>query len=315
MTPNPELTAARAAVPEIADAQRRLDAARKLLDGAPTSVAPDVARDTILSDAADAFMADKPWPRDIGKRVAKAVEEAEAASVEFLARKGVVTRAEWALYEALEAATEDVLTSLGARLAELLDEARSAFTALRGANSAEAAIEAGGDVVAAWTRLRGIVQSVGHVRAAQWEALRGPRVPGQAVGGEVLGNRERRQGFGHVKSTHPNKVPADVRAALLDMSGNVTLDYVRWLAACDDAYVPTSIDELEGDVAVLTTPDGMSDWEDISPRVLPPLDNARPSDVFAHSRAPHIDLSQPAPAKPAPTAVVRDRESTTIPRF
>ncbi|MFE2883171.1 hypothetical protein [Streptomyces sp. NPDC059272] len=303
---NPELEAARSTVPDIVDAQRRLDAAKALLDDLPRTDSPEQAREAVLSEAAGAFMADKPWPKDIGKRVAKAVEEAEAADVEFLARKGAVTRAEWALYEALYASTEDVLTSLGVRLAELLDEARSAFTVLRGVNSAEAAIGAGDDAVAAWTRLRGIVQSVGDVRGAQWEALKSPKAPGEAARGDWDGRKWLRQGFGHVKGTHPDNAPDDVKPALRDVSGHVDVAYVRWLAAQEDAYVPTSIDELEGDVAVLTVPDGMSDWSDISPRVYPPSPSPKPAGVFPHSTTPHLDYSQPKPPASKPTAMPGD---------
>ncbi|GGN38156.1 hypothetical protein [Streptomyces fuscichromogenes] len=310
MITNPELTAARAAVPEIADAERRLQAAEKLLDGAPTTVEPHAARNAVLDEAADAFMADKPWPKDVGKRAAKAFEDAEATELEFLARKGAVTRAEWALYEALDAGTEDVLSALGARLSELLDEARSDFTALRGANSAEAAIEAGGDAVAAWSRLRGIVQSVGHVRASQWEVLRGPTAPGEGMRGDWHGRNWRLQGFGHVQRTHPDEVPDAVRAVMRDVSGRVDMGYVRWLVAQEDAYVPASVDALEGDIAVLTVPAGMEDWPDISPRELPTRPG-RPGDVYAHSRAAHLDISQPAPPKPKPTAAHPDGEPTT----
>lgn len=311
MITNPELTAARAAVPEIADAERRLRAAKALLDDAPATVEPHVARDAVLDEAASVFMADKPWPKDIPKRAAKAFEEAEAAGMEFMARKGAVTRAEWALYEALDAGTEDVLSALGARLSGLLDEARTAFTALRGANSAEAVLEAGGDAVEAWSQLKGIVRSVGHVRAGQWEAIRGPKTPGEGVGGDWEGRKWMRQGFGHVKSTHPDKVPDAVKPILRDVSGNVDLDYVRWLTTCDDAYVPASVEELEGDVALLTVPDGMSDWPDISPRVFPPLPPAEPAAVFSHSRTPHMDYSTPNPPSPKPTASVSDPKPFT----
>ncbi|MBW8796883.1 MAG: hypothetical protein JF597_25780 [Streptomyces sp.] len=314
MTTNPELTAARAAVPEIKAAEERLQAAKQLLADAPPAEDPHAARDAVLDEAADAFMADKPWPKDVSKRAAKAFDEAEAAGLELQARRRAVSRAEWAQYEALDAHKEDVLARLGDRLSELLSDARSAFTALRGANSAEAAIDAGEDAVAAWTRLRGIVQSVGELRAAQWEAIRGPRAPGEALSGEMPGAKWRRQGFGHVQHTHPDDVPADVRPALRDMSGRVSLAYVRWLATCDDAYVPASLDELEGDVAVLTVPAGMEDWEDISPREYPAL-KGRPGDVYPHSRAPHPDASQPAPLPPKPTAPHPDGEPTTIDYF
>ncbi|MET8960959.1 hypothetical protein ABZX69_15965 [Streptomyces sp. NPDC004074] len=303
---NPELAAARASVPEIADAERKLQAAKELLADAPHAEAPDAAREAVIAKAAEDFLSGVAWPTDIGKRAAKAYDEADAALVDRQARQLAVKRAEWAVYEAVELYTEDALAYLGTRLEELLSDARTALETVGSVSTAEAAIEAGAAVVTAWSRLRTLAHDVGNLRTAQWDLLRGPRVPGAGVGGDWTARQWMNKGFGHVRGLHPDEAPEEVRAALRDR--RVTVDYLRWIAARDDAYVPVSEDELMGDVAVLTTPVSLSDSgqpADYSPVELPAREY-RPSGVYEHSTTPNLDGSQILPAKPKPTATVAD---------
>ncbi|MFD8028971.1 hypothetical protein ACFV3F_09440 [Streptomyces sp. NPDC059717] len=303
---NPELAAARASVPEIADAERKLQAAKVLLADAPHAEAPDAAREAVIAKAAEDFLSGVAWPKDLGKRAAKAYDEADAVLVDRQARQLAVQQAEWAVYEAVELYTEDALAFLGTRLEELLSDARTALETVGSVNTADAAIEAGVDVVAAWSRLQSLVRDVHSVREAQWTLLRGPKIPGAPAGGDWPSRQWMNKGFGHVRGLHPDEAPEAVRAALRDR--RVTLDYLRWIAARDDGYVPSSESALEGDVALLTTPISFDDSDrlvDMSPVELPPRPT-RPAEVYPHSTTPHMDYSQPVPNKPKPNATVAD---------
>ncbi|MFL4902767.1 hypothetical protein ACJ6WF_06185 [Streptomyces sp. MMS24-I2-30] len=314
MITNPELAAARSSVPAIDEAERRLKAARTLLADASHTVGPDEARHAVLEEAAEAFIADGSWPKDVGKRAAKAFDDAQAIALDRQARQRAVMRAEWGVYNALDDHTEDALAFLGARLAELLTAARSAFETVGGARSAEDVIDAGPDAVAAWSRLRELTRDVGNVRTAEWDLLRGPKVPGSPVGGDWRGRTWRIQGFGHVKDTHPDEAPDDVRKVMRDVSGRVTLEYLRWLAFHDGAYVPASEDALESDVLCLTTPVAYDDADhpvrDFSPVELPAR-GYRPSKIFEHSTTPNLDGREDLPAKPVPNATVDDPKPFT----
>ncbi|MEU3986249.1 hypothetical protein AB0F77_40385 [Streptomyces sp. NPDC026672] len=307
---NPELAAARRAVPEIEAADNRLDAAKELLAEAPHAESPDAAREAVITKAAEDFLSGVAWPKDIGKRAAKAYDDADAVLVDRQARQIAVRRAEFAVYDAVDRHTEDALTYLGTRLEALLSDARSAFGIVGDVSTAEAAIEAGADVVAAWSRLRTLVDDVSNLRAAQWALLRGPQVPGTpAHGGDWRGREWLRAGFGHVRTLSPDEAPEGVRRVLRDVSKRVTQEYLRWLASRDDAYVPGSEDELAGDVAVLTTPISLNDSgqpaDYYEPRVRPERPG-RPAEIYPHSQTPQLDYAGPTPAAPKPNATVAD---------
>ncbi|MFE9496313.1 hypothetical protein [Streptomyces collinus] len=297
MTTNPELVAARASVPEIDAAEKMLDAAKALLAEASVDDSPDAAREAVIERAADAFLSGGAWPKDVGTKAVKAYADADAVLVERQARLRVVKRAEWALYEALDGHTDAALAYLGTRLAELLSDARTALEVVGSARSAEDAIDAGADAVAAWSRLRGIMRDVGQVREAQWSLLRGPRTPGAPSGGDWTARQWMNQGYGHVRGQRPDEAPEAVREAI--RARRVDLAYLRWLCARDDAYVPASEEQLTDDVTVLSVPDTIDTAADWSPTVLPPL-KGRPSEVYPHSAAPQMDYS--APPSPAPTS-------------
>jgi hypothetical protein len=309
MTRNPELDAARSSVPEIDAAERRLTAAKELLADVRYTGNPEQARDAVLDEAAAAFVAGGTWPTDLATRASRAYDAEEVASLERQGRQRAVTRAEWNLYEAVSDHSSAALEFLGARLADVLSDAQSAFQALGGANSAEDAISAGPDAVAAWTRLRTLTRNLEQVRQAQWSILRGPRVPGGSAGdADSRVHVWKRQGHGHVRGLNPSDAPAFVREAI--RTDQVSLQFLHWTASQEGAYVPRSDEELEADIAT-SKPDAFEgEVRDVTPVELPARQASRPADVYGHSRAPHLDASQPAPAKPVPNATVADPASS-----
>ncbi|MGY4927734.1 hypothetical protein [Streptomyces sp. 900105755] len=256
MITDADLEAAYAAVPEIDEAARRLHAAKELSAGATgPGVSPEEARNAVFDEAADAFMSGGEWPKDLARRARKAFDETESASLDFMARRRAVERAELALYEAQIGHSSAALEHLGKRLDDVLSDARSAFEALRGANSAEAAIDLGGDAVEAWTRLRKLTGDLKQVRELQWAILRGPRLPGGGVEVDTPVHRWRTQGCGHVRGLNPNDMPAFAREAI--RTGNVTREFLQWTAS-QDAYVPKSAEEMEAEIAA-TMPNAFED--------------------------------------------------------
>ncbi|SEC33369.1 hypothetical protein SAMN04490357_1745 [Streptomyces misionensis] len=301
---NPELAAARAAVPQIATAEKLLQAAKELLTKAPVEESPEAAREAVIERAADAFLAGGAWPKQVGHDAAKAYAEADVALIERQARQRAVIRAEWAVHDALTDHSSAALEHLGKRLEEVLSAARTAFETIGGARTAEDVISAGGDAVAAWTRLRELTADLENIRRAQWILLAAPRVPGgSASDRDARVHLWKRAAAGHVRGLNPDTAPAFARDAIL--TGRVTLEFLRWTATQEGAFVPTSDDEVEAEIAT-SRPDA-SDGEglDISPAVVPAREY-RPSQVYDHSTAPHLDASQPTPAKPTPNATVGD---------
>ncbi|MGW1260087.1 hypothetical protein ACWD5Q_34200 [Streptomyces sp. NPDC002513] len=223
-----------------------------------------------------------------------------------------MTRAEWVLHDALSDHAGAALEYLGTRLDDVLNAARSAFEALGGARTAEEVIEAGGDAVEAWSRLRGLTTDLENVRQAQWALLAAPRVPGSAAGD--ADNRVhvwRRAAAGHVRGLTPADAPAFVREAI--RTGRVTLEVLRWTASQEGAFVPKSDGELEADIAT-SRPDAFDgEVRDVTPTELP-AHEYRPSRITEHARAPHLNYAQPAPAAPIPNATTAD-PTPFVPRY
>ncbi|RRQ89707.1 hypothetical protein [Streptomyces griseofuscus] len=312
MTTNPELTAARAAVPQIEAAEKQLQAAKDLLTKAPVGDSPEAAREAVIERAADAFLADGTWPKQVGQDAAKAYAEADAALIERQARQRVITRAEWSLHDALTDHSSAALEYLGKRLEEVLSAARSAFEAIGGARTAEDVIEAGGDAVAAWTRLRELTTDLENLRRAQWVLLAAPRTPGgSASDADTRVHVWKRAAAGHVRGLNRSEAPAFVREAIT--TGRVTLEFLRWTATQEGAFVPTSDDEVEAEIAMSKPGAYEGEVRDVTPAELPARER-RPSKVFSHSVAPHLDASQPTPAKPTPNATVSD-PAPSVPHY
>ncbi|MFF4931002.1 hypothetical protein ACFY2H_19160 [Streptomyces griseofuscus] len=304
MTTNPELTAARAAVPQIAAAEKLLQGAKELLTEATVDESPEAAREAVIERAADAFLAGGTWPKQVGQDAAKAYADADVALIERQARQRVVTRAEWALHDALSDHSSAALEHLGKRLEEVLSAARSAFEAIGGARTAEDVIEAGGDAVAAWTRLRELTVDLENIRRAQWVLLAAPRIPGgSASDADTRVHVWRHAAAGHVRGLSRSTAPAFVRDAIT--TGRVTLEFLRWTASQEGAHVPTSDEDVEADIAMSKPDAAGGEVKDITPAELPAREY-RPSKTYSHSTAPHLDASQPMPAKPTPNAHVSD---------
>lgn len=310
-TTNPELVAAWATVPDVAKAQERHEAARKLRRDFPRGKSPAEALAAVQADAVARFTDTGKWPTTFAKDAAKAhadalVWEAEAEAL-------------WSLERSTEATAEhlrdtlsvDVLEHLDGRLTEILDAANTAGEALDGATTAEQAIDAGADVLDAWRRLTGLLKDYRNVRAAQWDVLR-------AVSGEderARMNGWRVQGHGHIKGVRIDDVPTHVVDAM--KTGAYDVEFLVWVARSGTGYVPTSHDDLEAEVMAATEPlayDDHGPLVDLSPSVTP-IRQPRPAQVYAHSSTPHLDASQPTPAKPKANATVPNSEPTTADYF
>ncbi|MFF3330004.1 hypothetical protein ACFYWX_10665 [Streptomyces sp. NPDC002888] len=318
-TTNIELAAALATVPEIERMEKLLDDAKKRLRDHPQGTSPDVARDEVINAAVAGFQADGTWPTDIGKQAAKAHADAAAWEAERLARKRAVDSTELLAYDTRQALASDALEHLGTRLDEVLSDARTAAETLGDVQSADAAIKAGGAVVEAWGRLQGLVGHLANIRAAQWALLDpGPR-PRSAVSDRDTDERRslrkwRREGYGEVRG-RLDDVPTFVQDAT--RSGEYSETVLLWLTGVETAYVPTSFEDLRDDAnvgALIDVTTGADGPIDLSPTVLPPL-TPKPAEVYAHSRTPHMDHSQPTPARPTPNATAPDRERSTTDYF
>ncbi|MFI2029119.1 hypothetical protein [Streptomyces buecherae] len=303
-TTNPELTAAWASVPDVAVAEQRHAAVVALRKEFRAGMSPVAARDAVIESVITEFQATGNWPTDIGKRATKAHVDALEWETEALALSAAEYRTQYAKEDVRDTLSGDALTHLGRRLADILAEAKTLAVALGGVSTAEAAIHAGGDALDAWRRLTALVGDLTNVRAAQWAVL-------QSVSGQDDGSRMRnwrRDGHGHVVGFRPDDVPSHVLDAL--RADRYTVPSLVWLANIGTAYVPGSFADLEDEVTASTEPltyDDAGPIRDLSPIELPAL-QARPAEVYAHSRAAQLDFTAPASRRPTPNAVVADEK-------
>ncbi|MFF5760757.1 hypothetical protein ACFY7A_35630 [Streptomyces longwoodensis] len=313
-TSNPELAAAWATVPDVAEAQKRHEAAVRLRRDFPPGVTPVEALAGVQGAAAATFMSTGEWPADFAKQAAKAHADAVVWEAEVVALRQLETSTKADAEFLRDVLSADVLEHLAGRLGEILDAAKDAGEALGSVTTPEQAIEAGGEVLDAWRRLTGLLSDFRNVRAAQWDVLR-----------SVTGDDERArirtwnaEGHGEIKG-----VPmADVPSHIVDVmrSGAYTIEYLVWLAQSGAAYVPTSYEDLATTVEATTEPVVYDDHgpvrpvRDISPTVTP-IRQPRPAEVYAHSTAPLIDKSKQRGPKPTPNASHPDRERSTTDYF
>ncbi|WP_432159005.1 hypothetical protein [Streptomyces sp. bgisy153] len=316
---NPELTAVLAKVPEIERTERLLDDARRRLREHPAGVGPDRARDDVINAAVASFQTDGKWPANIAKDAAKAHTAALEWEAERLARVRARDAMELLAYDTRQALASDALEHLGTRLDEVLSDARKAAQTLGDVRSADDAIKAGGDVVTAWSTVQRLVTDLANIRAAQWALLDpGPR-PRSIVGDDDTDERRnlrewKRAGYGEIRG-RLDDAPAFALEAM--RTQRYTEAYLLWLASVATAHVPASYSDLEADVMAATTPvayDDASPVVDLSPRVVQTR-QPRPAQVYPHSRTPHLDASQPTPARPKANATVPDRERSTTDYF
>ncbi|WP_282793525.1 hypothetical protein [Streptomyces sp. CC224B] len=306
-TSNPLLREAWATVPEVAKAQERYEAAVKLRRGFAPGKTPAEALTAVRDAAIATFQETGKWSSTFARDAAKAHAEALVWEAESIAL--------WRLEESTKMTAEflrnslsaDALEHLGGRLEEILDTAKAAGEALGGVTTAEQAIEAGADALDAWRRLTSLLKDYRNVRAAQWDVLR-------AVTGEDERARMRMwraQGHGEIKGVRVDDIPAHIVDGM--RSGTYDAEFLVWVAQSGTGYVPTSYDDLEAEVMAATEPVAYDDHGpliDISPRVVP-IREPRPAQTYAHSRTPHLDASQPTPAKTKANAAYPDREPST----
>ncbi len=159
----PLLDLARDAVPGVAEVAAALPA----VDAALTAARARPGRSEVapVEDAADAVLAGKPVPADLGAHVREAQEDNRTATahVEALIRlRGQL------LYRRRDALAQHVdagLAVLADQLEHLLSEARPVAAKLDGVRDADAAIAAG--TVAEWTRFRALADRHTELREAQ----------------------------------------------------------------------------------------------------------------------------------------------------
>ncbi|WP_186784334.1 hypothetical protein [Streptomyces sp. CBG33] len=251
-TTNPELTAAWATVPEVAEAQARHEELAKLRKDQPARLGADAARAAVESEAWETFRDTGKWPSDVGKRAAKAwIDglEHEAAS------RALYSAEQRAQYEAeglRDARSDDVLAHLGRRLAETLTDAAEHGEALNGVSDAEGAIQAGGAVLDAWRALTALVPVYGRLRAAQWDVLHA--VSGSDDSAKL--SKWRREGYGHLRGVNPEDITFDALSAF--QADAYTVPVLVWVANHGDAYMPEGFGDVEDDV-LTTTADEVSD--------------------------------------------------------
>ncbi|MFJ8808505.1 hypothetical protein [Streptomyces sp. NPDC102490] len=313
---NRELDAALATVPDIARTRQLHEDAKKRLRDHPAGDVPDVARNNVIDGAVSTFQADGSWPADLGKRAAKAYTTAMEWEAERLARVRAKDATELLAYDTRQTLASDALAHLGTRLDAVLSDARKAAETLGDVRSADAAIKSGGAVVAAWSKVQSLTEDLTNVRQAQWTLLDPAPRPRSIVGEGDTDERRRlrewkRQGYGEVRG-HLDDVPTFVQDAT--RSGRYSEEVLLWLAGVDNAYVPTSFEDLR-DVA------GLGDLVDVSagadgpvvdysPRV-EPIRQPRPAQTYTHSRTPDVDFSQPVPNRPRVNSVTPGAERTT----
>ncbi|MEV7200262.1 hypothetical protein [Streptomyces griseoluteus] len=309
-TTNGELTKAWATVPDVAQAQQRHEAAVKLRRDFPRGRTPAQA----LADAQEAAMATfigtGKWPSDFARTTAKAHAEALVWEAEANALYELERRTKESAEAVRDVRSVDVLEHLGERLKEILDAAKGAAETLGGVTSPGQAIDAGGDVLDAWRRLTALLREFRDVRDGQWEVLNAVNLDDQ----RARMRRWRAEGHGEIRSGLDD-VPAPIRDVM--RSGAYTVEYLAWLAQSGTGYVPTSYEDLQDEATAGDLVDAFAGAEgpvDYSPMVRPPL-TPKPAETYAHSSTPHLDHSQPAPARPKANATAPDRERTTTDYF
>ncbi|MFD7461330.1 MULTISPECIES: hypothetical protein [unclassified Streptomyces] len=237
---NIDYDAAWATVPAVAHCERQLrtlEARKSALFDVP---GPDAARRAVIAEAVKATREGAAFPDDIGARAATAYRDALEVESERIALHEAVTSLRHHLDYLRETEAETALEALGDRLGEFLAEVRKVVPDLKGALSAEEAIEKGGKAPDAWKRLTAMLGRLRSIRDAQYRTLR-PLGDGQRL------QQLRTAGHFEVAGLQPGDVPADILRAMT--SGHYDVPYLVYLANHSDAWVPSSFDALEAEDA------------------------------------------------------------------
>ncbi|MFE4305981.1 hypothetical protein ACFRR6_07980 [Streptomyces sp. NPDC056891] len=280
MSNNPEFRAAWSAVPDVIHAEtqlRKLEERRRALGDV---LSPDLARRKVFNDATAAVCAGAEFPDDIGARAADAYRNALEAESEALGlREGVGSLRAHLEYLRGTDGAEAALEALGKRLAEFLAEVKKPAADLNGARSAEEAIHVGGKAPAAWKTLTEMLGTLRNIREAQFDILR-PLGDGHRL------QELRSKGHFEAAGIALDGVPADILRSMT--SGHYDVQYLVYIAALPNVWVPTSFDELEAeDVVDCGVPD--DSVIDYSPRVDRIPEPSAPKRTGAE-RAPDLTL-------------------------
>lgn len=233
---NPELTAAWAAVPEMAAVEAALASVRALITDATPAGDPEGARQAVIANAVAALCDGEALPKDLGKKAAEAFNVALAAQAEWLA----LTSAERALKDRLDtersAYQDDALAVLGERLADILTEVRTIVARSGRIVDGDAAIAAGKTGVDDYGKLRALLARLEDTRAAQRSVLK--PLFGDDGNGSIRSEAYAR-GHDEVTGLSSDPAPADI-VPMLTRKAPRDLRYLIWLAECGRAWVPTS---------------------------------------------------------------------------
>ncbi|MFB7291922.1 hypothetical protein [Actinacidiphila glaucinigra] len=121
---------------------------------------------------------------------------------------------------------------------------------LKGATSAEEAIEVGGKAPEAWKAITSMVGALRNIRDAQYDILRG-------TGDDARYAQILKTGHGEVRGLNPDDVPERILESMRTRRYDV--GYLLYLASIDTAYVPGSFEERDEEATVLVDtgiPDG-----------------------------------------------------------
>ncbi|MFE6156260.1 hypothetical protein [Streptomyces sp. NPDC057889] len=235
-TTNFDYDAAWASVPAVAHCMRQLrvvEARSAALGDAPGA---DEARRRLVDDVVKATREGAVFPEDIGVKAAQAYRDALEAESERIALREAVAGLTYHLGYLRETEAATALEALGKILADFLTEVRDVVPDLKGAMSAEEAVQKGGKAPAAWKSLGDMLGRLRSIRDAQYRTLR-PLGDGQRL------RQLREAGHFEVAGIQPGQVPADILRAMT--SGHYDVPYLIYLANHSDAWVPSSFEELE----------------------------------------------------------------------
>ncbi|MET9508328.1 hypothetical protein ABZX62_07585 [Streptomyces flavidovirens] len=199
-------------------------------------LSPDLARRKVFDEAVSAMNAGGSFPDGIGAIAARAYLDALVGESEALALRVGVDSLRSHLRCMRETEAEAALEALGKRLVDFLSEVRKVAADLKGARSADEAIQAGGRAPAAWKTLTDMVGRLRAIREAQFDTLR-PLGDGQRL------QQLRDAGHFELAGLRHDEVPADILTAL--QSGYYDVPSLVYLANSGSAWVPSSYEALE----------------------------------------------------------------------
>lgn len=179
-----------ATIPPYVEASKALTAVQKRLAIARSRTL--AGRKDLSGEVVAAALAGEDIPEDIGRRAWETGHAGEITAAEIATLATAETALKGSVEQALRTGADSALLVLRDELEAWEAEARPAMTLLRSIESAQDAIDAGPDTVAAWSSMAGLVQRYARIREAQkrltFAAVGGSQssLPGGAVISSVL---------------------------------------------------------------------------------------------------------------------------------